>query len=282
MEALRASYGDAASSSDSDSDSESNSKSPSSSSISKTQVSVLPPPPLDLLNPPDSLSTPDYLLTSQANRIRSFPHVDGNYALHVYIPVHIPAAPRKEMMEFLKRLSSLVQGLHVVDLDIPIEALCKDEQKLDHIVMGREYHISLGRTVPIRVHQIDSIITMLRQRLQLQKRYLIDFSKWQVFVNDDRTRSFLSIEILAGGLVQIRRQIQAVNEVYRLHNLPEFYEEARPHISMAWALGDTRDLLEKAMEQGEKGPKTMFSCEFSGIECKIGKKTHQICGKHKD
>ncbi|XP_047324781.1 U6 snRNA phosphodiesterase 1 [Impatiens glandulifera] len=279
MEALRASYGDSSSSSDSDSESESKSK-------SKTQDFVLPPPPLDLLNPPDSHITPDYLLGSQANRIRSFPHVDGNYALHVYIPVHIPAAPKKEMIQFLKRVVSQVQGLYVIDLDIPIDALCKDEQKLDQIVMGREYHISLGRTVPVRVHQIDSIITMLRQRLQIQKRYLIDFSKWEVFVNDDRTRSFLSIEILAGGLVQIRRQIQAVNEVYKLHNLPEFYEEARPHISIAWALGDISESLEKAVGEGERGrgggKKNMFSCEFSGIECKIGKKTHQICSRYKD
>ncbi|KAE9465065.1 hypothetical protein C3L33_03027, partial [Rhododendron williamsianum] len=46
--------------------------------------------------------------------------------------------------------------------------------------------------------------------------YLIDFSEWEVFVNDDCTRSFLSVEI--------KKQIQAVNEVYKLHNLPEFYK----------------------------------------------------------
>lgn len=34
-------------------------------------------------------------------------------------------------------------------------------------------------------------------------RYWIDFSKWEVFVNDDRTRSFLSIEVVAGGLVEV-------------------------------------------------------------------------------
>lgn len=28
----------------------------------------------------------DFLQTGQTSRVRSFPHVEGNYALHVYIP----------------------------------------------------------------------------------------------------------------------------------------------------------------------------------------------------
>lgn len=99
---------------------------------------------------------------------------------------------------------------------------------------------------------------------------MIDFSKWEVFVNDDQSRTFLSSEITAGGLTevwdtelvllfffflktssvirmhpcasrictvvlnpfvlialllfQITKHINIVNNVYRLHNLPEFYE----------------------------------------------------------
>ncbi|XP_038877462.1 uncharacterized protein LOC120069741 [Benincasa hispida] len=65
---------------------------------------------------------------------------------------------------------------------------------------------------------------MLRQKLQSQRRYWIDFSKWETFVNDELSRTFLSMEIITGGLIEIRKQIQIVNEVYKLHNLPEFYK----------------------------------------------------------
>lgn len=61
-------------------------------------------------------------------------------------------------------------GLYIVDVDILLNDLGKDEQKLEQILLGREFHISLGRTVPIQVHQIDSIVAMLRQKLQTQKR----------------------------------------------------------------------------------------------------------------
>ena len=70
----------------------------------------------------------------------------------------------------MRRVASLVPSLQVVDVDIPLGDLCKDDQKLEQIVLGREFHISLGRTVPIRVHQIDSVVTMLRQKLQSHKR----------------------------------------------------------------------------------------------------------------
>lgn len=84
--------------------------------------------------------------------------------------VYIPSASKKEMGQFLKRVSSFVPSLHVVDIDVPLSTLCKEEHKLEQIALGREFHISLGKTVPIGVHQIDSIVTMLRQKLQFQKR----------------------------------------------------------------------------------------------------------------
>lgn len=278
MDALLASYGD--------SDSESDSSPPVSIPPGSQLPSPLLPPPLSLLTPPNSLiaGTLDDLQTIQPPRVRSFPHVDGNYAVHVYIPVHIPQPARKEASQFLKKVSSNVPGLHVVDADILLDNLLNDYQKLENIALGREFHISLGRTVPVRVHQIDSMITMLRQKLQLQKRYWIDFNKWEVFVNDDRTRTFLSIEVLTGGLSEITKQIQAVNEVYRLHNLPEFYKDPRPHISLAWALGDADELLRKVVDETKKHleaggslQKRVFTVKFSGIECKIGHKTYKIC-----
>lgn len=279
MDALIASYGDA--SSDSDTDVSTPTQAPTNF---QGFSNPLPPPPLFLLNPPNSLGTMEYLQIGQANRVRSFPHVEGNYALHVYIPVYIPSTPKKELALFLKKVTSLVPGLHVVDVDVPLNSLCKDVHKLEQVALGREFHISLGRTVPIRVHQIDSVVAMLRQKLQFQKRYFIDFSKWEVFVNDDHTRTFLSMEVITGGLAEITRQIQAVNEVYKLHNLPEFYKDPRPHISLAWASGDISDSLKRVVEEEMKRfnvrgslQKCIFSSKFSGIECKIGQKTHKIC-----
>lgn len=85
------------------------------------------------------------------------------------ILVFIPLLAKKEIACVLKRVASLVPHLHLVEADIPLNILCNDDQKLDH-ALGREFHISLGRSVPLRVHQINSLVSMLRQKLQLHKR----------------------------------------------------------------------------------------------------------------
>ncbi|XP_068484699.1 uncharacterized protein [Phaseolus vulgaris] len=76
MEALKSCYGDGSS----DSDSESVPSAPTSAP--SAVFTPLPPPPISLLEP----STFIDLQIGQSTRVRSFPHVDGNYALHVYIP----------------------------------------------------------------------------------------------------------------------------------------------------------------------------------------------------
>ncbi|RXI08649.1 hypothetical protein DVH24_022793 [Malus domestica] len=248
MEALIASYGNSSSASGSKSP-----VPPSDLNNSQNPAPARPLPPLPLRESPNSsgnLQFPstfslfllsieiafcqpsvwssegflDLSLSDRPSRVRNFPHVKGNYVVYVYIPVYIPPAPRKEMALFFNKLASLVPGLHAVDVNVPFDILRNDKHKLEQVALGRKLHISLGRTVQVQVHQIDSLVTMLRQKLQNQRRYWIDFSKWEVFVNDDRTRTFVSIEVTDAGLAEITKQIQAVNEVYKLHNLPEFYK----------------------------------------------------------
>ncbi|XP_014523997.1 U6 snRNA phosphodiesterase isoform X1 [Vigna radiata var. radiata] len=273
MEALKSCYGDGSS----DSDSESVPSAPTSAP--SAVFTPLPPPPISLLDPSAFLD----LQTGQTTRVRSFPHVDGNYALHIYIPINISSPSKKELSAFLKKVSSREPNLNVIDVDVPLNVLCKNDEKLEQVALGREFHISLGRTVPIRVHQIDSVISMLKQKLQIQRQFWIDFNKWEVFVNDDHTRTFLSVEVVQGGLIEITKQIEAVNTVYRLHNLAEFYKDPHPHISLAWALGDISHSLKKVVDEemkcavGKSFKKSIFSCKFKGIECKIGKKAYTIC-----
>ncbi|THU52299.1 hypothetical protein C4D60_Mb10t02520 [Musa balbisiana] len=313
MEMLRATYGSDSEEDDADDSAAAppivGSRSGSGSSRSEAdsgngrsnleQLDPLPPPPLDLLQ---STNVLDFSSTTQGSRIRSFPHVDGNYALHVYVPgrlyalasgnsddeglkVVIPTTMKIPVALFVKRIASLVPGLYAVDIDYPLSELCRDDLKLEQMLLGREFHVSLGRTVPIKVHQIDSIVAMLRQKFQSQRRYRVEFNKWDVFVNDEQTRSFLALEVLGGGLSEITKQIHIVDVIYRLHGLPEFYKNPRPHISLLWGLGDMSDRLEQGIEEIDRSYKNaspscgghIFTCKTSGIECKIGKKTYSIC-----
>ncbi|XP_052727119.1 uncharacterized protein LOC108333209 isoform X2 [Vigna angularis] len=204
------------------------------------------------------------------------------FTYQLLFTVNISSPSKKELSAFLKKVSSRVPNLNVVDVDVPLNILCQHDEKLEQVALGREFHISLGRTVPIRVHQIDSVISMLKQKLHIQRQYWIDFHKWEVFINDDHTRTFLSVEVVQRGLIEITKQIETVNTIYRLHNLPEFYKDPRPHISLAWSPGDIAHSLKKVVDEemkynAGKSFKSIFSCKFKGIECKIGKKAYVIC-----
>ena len=73
----------------------------------------------------------------------------------------------------MRRAAALVPDLYAIDADYALLELCKDEQKLEKVLLGREFHVSLGRTVGIQVHQIESLVTMLRQKFQSQQRLAI-------------------------------------------------------------------------------------------------------------
>lgn len=56
------------------------------------------------------------------------------------------------MIQTMKRKSSIVPSLYAVDADFALNELCKDDCKLDRVLLSREFHINLGRTVGIQVN----------------------------------------------------------------------------------------------------------------------------------
>ncbi|KAH9311169.1 hypothetical protein KI387_026204, partial [Taxus chinensis] len=82
------------------------------------------------------------------NRVRSFPHIEGNYAVHVYIPVNISSIAKKELAPLMKKAGLLVLELHVIDTDLPLcssHSKSKDVAHVDVSPLAEEYHISLSR-----------------------------------------------------------------------------------------------------------------------------------------
>ncbi|KAL2620469.1 hypothetical protein R1flu_000674 [Riccia fluitans] len=233
---------------------------------------ILPSPPDDLLRIPSSVQ--EIYGDAYGGRTRSFPHVEGNFALHVYIPVTIPSYARSRVLPLLEKAFKRFPKLcSVEDGSANASPNCALASKLKE-----EYHISLSRTVPVRVHQIESIVSMLRRRLLSQNRYFVEFGSWEVFTNDEKTRTFLSLEIVAAGVLEMKKQVSATDDVFKLHNLPTFYENPRPHISLGWALGDISSSLKVlADELNCQNQKTLlWSSQVKKVECKAGQRVYIV------
>ena len=125
-------------------------------------------------------------------RVRSFPHVEGNFATHVYVPVEFPrGGSRRALTEaltaFKTRMPSLQPcGSSTVSPSSPAAAAAaaagpssspamehqdgdhlhdKHVARDEHALLPRELHVSLSRVFPIRWRRRDSLLASLRRHL---------------------------------------------------------------------------------------------------------------------
>lgn len=91
-------------------------------------------------------------------RIRSSPHVEGQYAAYVYVPLKlVTSGPLHSLLhKVLKRAKELVPILHPIGISLdPTYGAMKTETE-------RELHISLTRPIYLRAHQREEFKTTIR------------------------------------------------------------------------------------------------------------------------
>jgi hypothetical protein len=208
--------------------------------------------------------------TSHQGRIRSFPHVEGQFATHVYFEVDLPENSASLRGDY----SQLVQTL---------ETACQGISSLHHIEMP--LHVSLSRTVPIRSIQIGSLLKGLQQTLtqNLKKNRSLDVrigGSADVLLNDEKTRTFITLPVSDKGEEKLKNIIDRVSKVFVLHGLPKYYEDPIVHASFVWCLGDHHDaiiqLLQNSKAVSHMLQRLQWESKITRICCRIGKKDHII------
>ncbi|GLI60564.1 hypothetical protein VaNZ11_002722, partial [Volvox africanus] len=214
------------------------------------------PNPLTLLEAPsteasqDLLATaaePSLLLTSALPgppRVRTFPHVIGNFPTVVLLPV---PGMDDALDAVYRRIRRLLPDLEPMTHDPPPESAgtgpgpyCrtgersvrggKQESPGPHVLQvttvqpHRGYHISLSRTVAIRHPQIAPLTALLVERLKvIGSCFQVALAGLRSFTNDEGSRSFVSVMVTHGSS-QICSMISQVDTVFQQHGLPAFHE----------------------------------------------------------
>ena len=110
-------------------------------------------------------------LTLQAQhkgKIRTVPHRENSWATYVYFKVDLDQ-DKKSILKYCKALE-----------EIP------------------EQHVSLSRTVYLKEHQLESFVAAIKARMQDHTSFRISFAQLAKLTNDEKTRSFLTLEISKG------------------------------------------------------------------------------------
>ncbi|XP_068618410.1 U6 snRNA phosphodiesterase 1 [Battus philenor] len=191
-------------------------------------------------------------------RIRSFPHVRGNWATFVYIKY-----PEEEsLLKLANKLKNLLSNNHI------LSHLCDD------------FHLSLSKTVVLNYHTIIPFTQSLKKALIVCERFYLGLDNIEVFCNEQKTRTFISIQVNYFSKRSLLALVHKVDEVLGEFKLEKFYHDPSFHISLLWIEGDQRTLLESYIENlnnivSKEVGKTIESVFIDTVNCKSGNKFFQ-------
>ncbi|KAF8584688.1 hypothetical protein K439DRAFT_1646851 [Ramaria rubella] len=181
----------------------------------------LPPLPPSLKSPVSEDDPSKHL-----GRVRTQPHVEGQFASYVYVPVPLERKGGNDIgrliMCIMKEAESLVPGLNFI--------VGEDGRE--------ELHISLSRPVYLRHHQRESFKGAVKSLASSHVSFSASFATFATFNNDDATRTFLALEVGAGHS-RFRSLAEALTPTLRALYQKEYYAQPRFHASMAWMLLDS-------------------------------------------
>ncbi|XP_072925924.1 U6 snRNA phosphodiesterase 1 isoform X2 [Hemitrygon akajei] len=135
-------------------------------------------------------------------RIRSFAHQRGNWSTLVYLEYY----PEAEFLELVDLLLTHLQTHRLL------------------LTQMTEFHISLSHTVVLRHHWISSFVESLKDRMTFFDRFYCLSDKVKIYCNQEKTRTFLGLEVSAGG-DHLLEMVKEVDKSLEEFNLKTYYKE---------------------------------------------------------
>lgn len=216
-------------------------------------------------------------------RTRQFPHRAGNFATSVRIRCQTTTKEKRALSQIARDVQRhlLLDGKDNNNEGIKVREMMSGE---DHL------HVSLSKVFPVRKEQREPYRSQLKasfnafritrgrlDSLSSSCNSLLELQELRVFVNDERTTTFVAVcEKDPGddatrkhsGSERVREMILAVNEVNERFGFPKYEYEPRviPHVSFCYADGDWEEEMKRAVEAVVKKRKEEAKEDASVVE----------------
>ncbi|KAG6372804.1 hypothetical protein JVT61DRAFT_7211 [Boletus reticuloceps] len=160
-------------------------------------------------------------------RVRTVPHVEGQYATYIYVPL---------VLHHKDALYTLVEdALSLAKTQVPFLHAIGGQEHAQVKPVRWELHISLSRPLFLRAHQRDGFKRAVREMASSIAPFDASFITFSELTNDERTRNFLALEVGAGH-GELCRCLDFLGPTLRQLRQKEFYVDPKFHTSIAWAL----------------------------------------------
>jgi len=156
-------------------------------------------------------------------RTRTMPHVDGQYATHIYASVLLDRDSTlfKLLCKILASAKNMTPTLH------DFWSSSKDSKP--------ELHISLSRPIYLRAHQREEMKRAVKLIAEKTPPFTASFASISELINDEGTRIFLALEIGAGHH-ELTTLTTLLTPTLRAIRQQEYYASPRFHASFGWSL----------------------------------------------
>lgn len=194
------------------------------------------------------------------DKIRSFPHVRGNWPTFVYTKYSEENFQILEVVNKLKTiLCSKIAGWQICD----------------------DFHISLSRTVVLKYHWITTFNTSLQKALKNFARFDLNFNSVNVYCNEENSRTFISFEVDVLSQEYLTAISKTIDTLLDDFKLPTFYKKPSFHMSVLWINGDKKSVLNGVLSElnhvliQEYNNNTLTTLRVENVYCKCGNKFFQ-------
>ncbi|KAF8895308.1 hypothetical protein BD779DRAFT_1608922 [Infundibulicybe gibba] len=192
-------------------------------------------------------------------RTRSQPHVEGQFAAHVYISITLPHHAS---------LHALIRGI-AREAQKTVPALHSTWLSADKGKAPLELHISLSRPTFLWAHQREELKRAVKALAATHSPFPVSFSALAELTNDERTRTFLTIEVGAGHR-ELKSLADALTPTLQSLRQKPFYPDARFHASIAWALLSSTQSTDAALTTAAPTPAASSTLSSSGVPAANG------------
>lgn len=248
-------------------------------------------------------------LVDSNGRTRQFAHVDGNFATSVRIQCRLTTREKRTLSDVVREIqrqlfsettTTLASESEDADDDDDEEKKTRETTtktkkrtktlKLREMDSNKDVHVSLSRVFPMQKEQREPYRSQLKQSLgeKIARRrgggnaassdgLALNFRELRVFVNDERTTTFVALcekdgddASLPNGSGRVREMISAVNEVNERFGFPKYEYEpcVIPHASFCYADGDWEREMNAAVEAVTKKREELANNASVDITCK--------------
>lgn len=204
----------------------------SSDSSDDTATQVVPPSlPPPLPSPPAPPLPPPEV--DALGRARRFGHVEGSWALTVYVPV----PPTLTDADAAQAGSSAARYLTALQRRCPGPWVAAHDEAPSS---SMPLHVSLSRTFPLREHQVDPFIALLRKELAACRPFPAVLDGARCLDAEDGSRRFAALLASGEGSTcgatgdAFVTLIAAVDAAVTAFGKVPFYRPPIPHASIAW------------------------------------------------